>query len=182
MSAQIAVLSTENKGLRSTVASLSSSKKQRYTLNLKKPKKLKSKATLYSPRKVCKARAQHKQQQSHNLEEKAQKAKDKQEKLAKKLREEKEKEERRVAREERIAINKRIREEKAEAVRCRKEERDAAKAIQISQSNKPKTSQKPSPKPCKPAKRARRAIGGVVEEVPAPAPRTHTTRSGRVAT
>ena len=64
----------------------------------------------------------------------------------------------------------------------RKQERDAAKAIQLSQSGKRKASKKAPPKARTNQRRSAHVRRGVVEEVPALTPRTHTTRSGRVAT
>ena len=182
MAAQIDLLTVENKGLRAAISQQKPSKKARVTLDLQQRKEYRSGAVFYSPRKVREAQYREKVNRRTKLERDAQKAKDKQDKVNKKLQEETEKENKRVAREERIKRNKRIREEKAAETKRKKEERAAAKALQLSQLGKRKASQKPPTKPYKKPKRSVGAGRGVVTEEPAPAPRTHTTRSGRIAT
>ena len=182
MAAQIDLLTVENKGLRAAISQQKPSKKARVTLDLQQQKEYRSRAVFYSPRKVREAQYREKVNRRTKLERDAQKAKDKQDKVNKKLQEETEKENKRVAREERIKRNKRIREEKAAETKRKKEERAAAKALQLSQLGKRKASQKPPTKPYKKLKRSVGAQRGVVTEEPAPAPRTHTTRSGRIAT
>ena len=75
------------------------------------------------------------------------------------------------------------RQRKAEEVAERerkKQERDAAKSIQLPQLGKVKASKRAPLKACSKKSTSARARRSVVE-VPAPAPRTVTTRSGRTA-
>lgn len=182
LAARNSIVTAENKGLRGVIMEQNPSKKHRRTLRLQQNKNQRSDATLYSPRKVRAARLEARNNEQQQLEKTIAKHHQKEQRAQATLQNKLEKERRSIEHKKRLEAS-RIRraEEDAERER-RKQQRDAAKAIQLSQSGKRKTSSKPQKKPQKPKTPVRRARRGVVLEEPAPAPRTYTTRSGRTAT
>jgi len=138
-----------------------------------------STAVLWSPRKIRQAEERYKANKEQKLQEKVDKAHQKELKAQKKLQDERDKRQRRVERE-------RVREEKARKKAAddaekqrKKQERDAAKSIQIPRTGKRKASSKCSIEPTAKKQRARGAARVIIEASPSPAPPPVTTRSGR---
>ena len=182
MSARHELINAENKGLRSVIAELNPLKKQRRTLNLERSKKQQSEATLYSPRKVRDARHKARQNEQQQREETIAKHHRKEQRASEALKNKLQKEARSKAYKERLEASRTRRAEEAAEQERKQQERDAAKSIQLSQLGKRKTSQKATLKARTKKTAPQRAQRGVVVNEPASAPRTHTTRSGRVAT
>ena len=172
----------ENEGLCTVITHLNPLKKKRRTLDLPRQKKYKSEATLYSPSKVRDARRKARHNEQQQLEGTIAKHHRKEQRASNALKNKLQKEARSKAYKERLEASRIRRAEEAAERERKKQERDAAKAIQLTQLEKCKTSNKPQKKPQKNPTRRAAARRGVVVEEPAPAPRTHITRSGRTAT
>lgn len=172
----------ENAGLRTVVTHLNPLKKKRRTLDLQRQTKYKSEAMLYSPSKVRDARRKAHHNKQQQLEETIAKHRRKEQRASNTLNNKLQKEARSKAYKERLEASRIRRAEEAAERERKKQERNTAKAIQTTQFGKRKASKKSQKKPQKPKTPVRRARRGVVVEESAPAPRTHTTRSGRTAT
>lgn len=182
LSARNRLITAENKGLRSTVMEQKTSKKKRATLDLQQRKEYRSPAVLYSPRKVREARFRARVNEQQHLKESIAKHYRKEQRAATALKNKLEKEEQSERYKKRLEAS-RLRQAEEQAEKQRKaEERASGKAIQLPQLGKRTASKKASIKLHKKVTRSVGAKRGVVAEKPAPAPRTHTTRSGRVAT
>lgn len=146
--ARCKILTVEKKGLSSVVASHNPSKKKQETLDLRQQKKGRSEALLYSPSKVREARHRNQLNETKRLEEEVAKHHRREERASTTLRNKLEKERRSVAYKNRLEASRMKREAEAAEKERRKQERDAAKAIQLSQSGKRKASKKAPPKAC----------------------------------
>lgn len=182
LAARIEILSAENQGLRSTITEQNPSKKIRQALDLRQRKKYRSDATLYSPRKVRDARHRVRQNEQQQLEETIAKHHREEQRAQTALQNKLEKERRPAAYKARLEASQMKREAEAAERERRKQERDAAKSIQLPQLGKRKTSKRAPPEARTKKSTSARAQRSAVAEVPAPAPRTVTTRSGRTAT
>ena len=182
LSARCKLLTAENKGLATVIASQKPQKKKRGALPLPQPSKQRSEALLYSPSKVHAARQQYHNNETQRLEDEVAKYHRREEKAATALQNKLEREKRSAEHKKRVEARRIRRAEEAAEQERKKRARNAAKAIQLPQSGKRKASQKPPPKPRTKQRRWAGAVGGGVAEEPAPAPRTTTTRSGRTAT
>ncbi|KAF1365547.1 hypothetical protein EJ07DRAFT_95212 [Lizonia empirigonia] len=181
LSASCGILTAENKGLSAAVAAQNPLKKKRETLDLRQRNKGRSEALLYSPSKVRDARHRNRLNEAKRLEEEVAKHHGREERAAARLRNNLERERCSAAYAARLEASRQRRAEEAADRERKKQERDAAKSIQLSQLGKRKASQKAPAKVCTKKSRSARARRGVVEEPPLPS-RTVTTRSGRTAT
>ena len=182
LSARAEMLTVENKGLSAVIATQNPSKKKRRALDIRQKKKGRSEAQLYSPSKVRDARRRHALDETKRLKGEVAKHHRREQRAATTLRNKLEKERRSVAYAAKLEASRQKKAGEAAERERKKQERNAAKSIQLPQLGKRKASQKPQKKS---QKKQRRTVGvrrSVVEEVPAPAPRTYTTRSGRTAT
>jgi hypothetical protein len=182
LSARCSILEVENRGLSAVVAQQNPSKKKREALDLRHPKKGRREALLYSPSKVRDARHRNKLNETNRLQEEVAKHHRREERAATTLRNKLEKERRSSAYKERLEASKVRKAEEAAEKERKKQERDCLKSTQLLQSGKRKASPRPPPKARTKKACSGSARRGVVVEEPAPAPRTHTTRSGRTAT
>jgi hypothetical protein len=182
LAVQNELTAAENKGLRSAITQLNPLKKRRRTLALQRSKTQKSEATLYSPHKVRDARRKARDNEQQQLEETVAKHHKKEQRAQTALQNKSEKEQRSTEYKKRLEASRARRAEEAAERARKKQERDAAKAVQLSQLGNRTASNKPQKKLQKKPMRRAAARRGVVVEEPAPAPRTHTTRSGRTAT
>ncbi|KAJ8114354.1 hypothetical protein OPT61_g3749 [Boeremia exigua] len=150
--------SLENKGFRRQISKRGTSKKKQVKLPLQPTRTYYSEAVFWSPQKIQAARDQLKENHCKQLEEAAQKARDKQEKAEKKLRDEQEKQARRVERER---------------------ARDAAKLVQPASATKLKAPKKRLTKLVPKKQRGGRVVGSRVVAVPPQAPEPKLNRIGR---
>jgi hypothetical protein len=142
----------------------------------------------WSPRKVQEARSREPVRQEEEQAENLKKAEMTELRRANKLYNEKIAQEKREQRVREKEERERVRAEKAKEAAKRKAQRerdkqahDATKAIQLPQRGKRKASTAPAAKISK-KRCVRAAHSRTVAASPPPAPRTHTTRSGRTAT
>ncbi|KAK7177861.1 transposase, partial [Paraphaeosphaeria sporulosa] len=140
LSAHTQLVQLENKGLRNVIRELKPSKSKRSRLDLQHYKEFHSIAVLWSPRKIRQADERYKANKEQKLQEKVDKAHQKELKAQKKLQDERDKRQRRIERE-------RVREDKARKKAAddaekqrKKQEHDAAKSIQIPKTGKRKAS------------------------------------------
>ncbi|KAJ8115208.1 hypothetical protein OPT61_g3090 [Boeremia exigua] len=179
LSAQNQLLRLENKGFRKQISKRGTSKKKLVKLPLQPTRTYYSEAVFWSPRKIHEARQRLKENHRKQLEEAAQKARDKQEQAEKKLCDEQEKQQRRVERERVQKANReRKAAEKLERER-KKQERDAAKLLQPASTTKPKVPKKRLTKPVPKKRRVGGAVRSRVVAVPPRAPEPKRTRNGR---
>lgn len=178
------LLHLENERLNKVIKSKKKHKGKGTTLDLQERKAHHHKPLFWSPRKVREARFRARVNEQQQLEEEAEKADRKLARASIALRNKLEKEQRSKAYKEKLE-NAKVKRAQEAAERARKQkERDAQKSIQLPKTGKRKALQKPLAILRKKQKHSVAATRGVVAEepAPAPAPRTHTTRSGRTAT
>jgi hypothetical protein len=188
ISIQNSLLHHEIAGLKDVLKTQKKHKKKSKPLDLQQKKWAQGGAVFWSPRKVQEARSREKTKQREQRAEELKKAEMAELRRSNKLYKEKiaqEKREQRVReKEERDQLKA---EKAAEAAERKvqkerdKQARDAQKAIQLPQRGKRKASQSTAPRK-KQNCGAVAARRGVVAAAPPPAPRTYTTRSGRIAT
>ncbi|KAF1927506.1 uncharacterized protein M421DRAFT_65632, partial [Didymella exigua CBS 183.55] len=132
LSTSCEILTAENKGLSAAVAAQNPLKKKWETLNLRQQKKGRSEALLYSLSKVRNARHRNRLNKTKRLEEEVAKHHQREERAAATLRNKLEKERRSAAYAARLEASRQRRAEEAADRKRKKQERDAAKSIQLS--------------------------------------------------
>ena len=181
LTAQVELLTQQNQGLQEQVTHKKKHSKKRKPLDLQQRREYHSTAVFWSPRKVREARYRQKIVEQEQEEERVQKARRKEQQIAAKLQRERETQERRQER-ERV---KRAREEeravKAAEKERQREARDAAKALQLSQTGKRKASLPASSNSKRQKRGGDAGDASARTEAPQMAPTT-TTRSGRTST
>jgi hypothetical protein len=172
LSIQNQLLHNEIVGLKSALKQKKKHSKKNFNLPLQQRQEYHGGAVFWSPNKRQEAEHLYEEVQRLDMEEKLKKINDKEVAAAKKLVKENERREKREAREAAAEVRRkekaeervRIDARKAEAARL-KEERNAAKALQLSEKGKRKVSQAPRAK-----NRSKRVKTGDVNGAPPPAP------------
>jgi hypothetical protein len=188
ISIQNSLLHHEIAGLKDILKTQKKHKKKSKQLDLQQKKWAQGGAVFWSPRKVQEARSREKTKQQEQKAEELKKAEMAELRRANKLYKEKIAQEKREQRAREKEERGQLKAEKAAEAAERKVQkerdkpaRDAQKAVQLPQRGKRKASQSTAPRK-KQNRGAAAARRGVVAAAPPPAPRTYTTRSGRIAT
>jgi hypothetical protein len=185
---QNTLLHNEVVGLKEVLKTQKKHKNKSKALQFQPRKDYHGGAEFYSPSRVEKARSDERTKQENQKAEELQKAEMTKLRHANKLYNEKIAQEKREQRVREKEERERVRAEKAKEAAERKAQRErdkqarnAEKAIQLPQRGKRKVSTAPAARVSK-KRRVRAARSHTVAASPPPAPRTHTTRSGRTAT
>ncbi|KAI1517300.1 DDE-1 domain containing protein [Pyrenophora tritici-repentis] len=178
ISAQLSILSSENRDLKEALLVKKRHRKKSYTLNVNNNHEYYGGALLWSPRKVHRARDDEAVRQQQKQQEQLQKAERSQMKEQARLYRLHQAQEKRVEKERLKEVREKERAAKEAEKERQKATRDAEKAIQLSQKGKRKASQA-SKLPRKRQKRAVVVPSHVQAEEAASAAPARTTRLGR---
>jgi hypothetical protein len=188
ISIQNQLLHHEIAGLKEVLKTQKKHKNKSKALQFQPRKEYHGGAEFYSPSRVEKARSDERTKQQNQRAEELKKAEMAELRRANKLYNEKIAQEKREQRAREKEEREQVRAEKAKEAAERKAQRerdkqarDAEKAVQLPQRGKRKVSAAPAAKISK-KRRVGAARSRTVAASPPPAPRTHTTRSGRTAT